>query len=444
MNTAILNKQPGKTAFEITKHFAIKAEQSKANFPIDALPEQIQEIVNHYAKYRSYPIDFFATSILTAVGSAIGNSHILRTPNGYTNKANLYVLIVAQPGINKSAPLQAAYEPIFKKQHQAYLSYKEDLKQSRETKETTSPIYLKPILSDATPEYVAGQLANNEKGCTVLVDEIAGFINSFGRYSKGADEQMYLSLWQGSPLIRDTLSRGSLEAESPFLSIIGTIQPGVLDKAFQGKTDNGFFDRWLICYPNFIKKPYPQNQNIDPIIESKFTSLIERLLGLYDLEETKALHYSNEAWEVIYKWICQSTDRENEPNVNDTERGILAKMQIYIHRFALILQMLEYGCSGNCKDRQEIGLNAASSAVKIADYFYTMAEKTRLKSPAELLTGQLKDLYDVLPNDIEFKKANYLEYCNYLAIPERTANDILKNNTGKLWEKLKHGTYLKL
>lgn len=431
-------------------HFAAKKEQAQRQFPIHVLPPTIQEIAKHYSEYRSYPIDFILTALLTVVGSLVGNSQTIKSPNGYLNKAVIWILLVASPGINKTSPLFWVYSYLTKRQAEDYKQFKADLKAAKEQAKEDgkkSPLedftLSKPIISDATPEALINQLSKNEKGCTALVDEAAGLMKNFERYSKGNDKEMYLSAWSGSPIIRDTLTHGTQMVHNPFLSIIGTIQPDVVNKVLSEDGD-GFFDRWLICHPDNLIKPYPNSNDVNPLVTAKYERFMKLLNELYYQEETDQLQYTPEAWQVVYKWICESTDKENNPNTSDLERGIRAKMQIYVHRFALIMQLMEYGCSGIHSDRIEVKINAANAAVAIADYFYSMAEKTRLKDANELITGYLKELYDLLPEDEEFKKVDFLARSEMLEIPERTANNILKHNIGKLWTKVKHGVYVKI
>lgn len=455
---------------KIAEHFAVIAEKKKAEFPLDIFPEQVKTIIEHYSKFRSYPMDFFAVSILTAVGSAIGNSYVLKTPDGYINRANLYLMLVASPGLNKSAPLTEAFKPILEKQAVMFKEWRENQskgnekeskrkdantnkttdnqlienqKEEKEEKERTEIFFIKPILSDCTTEALIMQLSHNAKGVTILYDEIAGFLNSFNRYSKGNDVQLFLELWQGTHISRDTIKSGTTEVPNPFVSIIGTIQPGELEKSFADKLDNGLLDRFLICYLNDLKKPYPHDKNVNPAIEHQYRDLINTLSELY-FNDTVLLNYSDDGYRIIYDWVRKSIDIENNHNTTDTMRGIRAKMIIYIHRFALIMQMMEYGISQDFKDKEFVNTKACIAAVALADYFMLMAEKTRLKAPYELLTGQLKELFDRLPEEIEFKTSEYLEFCTFLEIDKRTARNILKRNLNKLWIKVKHGVYTKI
>jgi hypothetical protein len=226
-----------------------RVENEAIVFPLNAMPEPIQEIILHYNKYKSYPIDFFACAILTAVGTAIGNSHIMVTSDGYQNKANLFIANVAQRGINKSSPTEEAMKPIMFTQNENYKYQKADFdrmiadkaaereekkakKGQKEPKCTESAsivhsdaepldienevvttdnvqsvqsvskeskfIHIRPILNEATPEVLIHHLTKSQRGVTIVYDELAGFLKAFNKYNKGNDEQMYLSLWQGN------------------------------------------------------------------------------------------------------------------------------------------------------------------------------------------------------------------------------------------------------
>ncbi len=445
----------------IEDHF--KAKQL-ANFPLQHFPKEMQKIILHYVEFKGFPMEFFAVSILTAVGSAIGNSHVLKTFEGYINKANLYVLLVANPGLNKSAPLETAFAQLRRIQAALYEVFKKNAKrmqtdiaflkgdsrditkvlgENEENEKNEENIYIKPIMQDSTIEALIGQLANNPHGITVVVDEIAGFLNSFDRYNKGNDQQTYLSLWQGSQISRDTLLRGSIEVTNPFVAIIGTIQPSEFNKSFKDKIANGFLDRFIIVFLSDLKKPYPSSQGINPIIEREYNDFIDNLFKLY-WEDTTVLSYTPEAGAIVNEWVCRSIDVENASTTTDIERSIRAKMIIYVHRFALILQMMKYGFSLDPNDKEAIYKESAVGAILLADYFLAMAEKTRIKPISESIGGQVKQVYDMLPDDTAFTTAEFKNLCKMMDIVERTGMNYLREYIGKLWDKPKYGTYTKI
>lgn len=420
--------------------------------PVDALPQKLQKILRHYTEIKGYPIDYLFSGVLGALGVAIGNSHILNTVNGYKAKANLFIAIIGRRGFNKSEALTDAFSPIQKFQMDLYAKYVNDLRAYRalpkkEREDILPPFFGKPLLSDATPEAVALQLARYLKGCAILVDELAGFIKSFDRYAKGGDEQFYLNAWNGKPITKDRVTSESLYIAFPFLGAFGTIQPEVADQVFYSKVESGFFDRWLLCHPSKMNKPYPAPKNLDPEITGLYEHIINSLLK-FEVninDQQSQLFYEPAAWQIVLKWLSHNTDMENLEDITPVEGGIRAKMDIYLHRFALIIQLAMYAC-GDTTDREKISPQAAESAVKIANYFYAMAERKRIKDKSELLPPKWLEVYKLLPNDKDFTKTEFIEIIKLRGESESTAEKWIKINTGKngkLFEKVKHGVYRK-
>ncbi|MFC4210857.1 DUF3987 domain-containing protein [Pedobacter lithocola] len=425
-----------------TKAESLIQEEYKSKVPVEILPEKLQNIIKHYSSISKYPIDYFFSAVISACSSAIGRSYILKTGN-YTVNASLWLVIVGQPGLNKTAPLNHAYEYLIEKQRTVLEENKKHRKinPDKETKTIHSS-----ILSDTTPEAVMVSLANNPRGVTIFMDEIAGFVASFNRYHSGADEQMYLSLFNGSSIIRNRLNAEDTITINTFLTIVGTTQPSILNKYFSSKAESGFFDRWLLCYPEHIKKKYPSDERIDKAIENQYKSIIETLCCLNaDGLVTTELSYSQEAFDIINHWQKQAIDRQNNTE-NDVERAILSKFEIYVHRFALILHIIEISCSDHKNNSEAVGIKSAKGAVQMANYFYSMVEKVRVKEPSELLQGYWKSVYDVLPNLGEtFTTSHFISITNSMEIPIATAKRWLRKNSDKneplLFVKISHGIY---
>lgn len=433
-----------------------KSEEFKSQFPVDAFPDKIQQIINHHVEIKGYPESYLGVGILTALGVSIGNSFVLNTVNGYQSKANIFAVIIGRRGFNKSEALDDAFRPIELFTNDLYKDYLREMEMfmqlsKKDREEQPQPFFGKPILSDVTTEAAAQQLSHYPKGCGIIVDELAGFLKSFDQYRKsGGDEQFYLSAWSNKSITVDRATKVPIRINKPFLSIIGTIQPGIADDVFYGKEESGFLDRWLICYPERLTKPYPSARGIDPMVEGSYESILNGLLR-YKVESDDfnpaPLHYTSESWGIIYKYICQSTDIENKEDTTDTEGGIRSKMDIYIHRFCLILQLASYAC-GETDEKQMIEPHTARNAVKLANYFYSQADKKRIKERSELLSKEWKSVFDMLPdNGISFTSAQYIDLTTALGIKERTARSWLKNNSdkhgGKILTKIKHGAYAK-
>ena len=86
------------------------------------------------------------------------------------------------------------------------------------------PILKKFVVSDITPECLAFIHENNKRGICLYTDELASWFKNFNRYSKGSEEQFWLSLYNGKPIILDRRgSKNSVSVKNSFIGVIGTI-----------------------------------------------------------------------------------------------------------------------------------------------------------------------------------------------------------------------------
>ncbi|QNL49241.1 DUF3987 domain-containing protein [Olivibacter sp. SDN3] len=439
--------------------FIARSESIKqgCSFPIEVFPKKFQKILNHYSSIKGYPIDYFGSSVIAALSASIGSNYSLRTIDGYKVKSNIYLAIVGSRGLNKSEAVNDAFKPVDEYTSELYLQYKEEMEDYREAKENKDegaikPLFLKPIINDATQEAVISQLANNYKGTTIKVDELAGLLKSFNKYREGGDQEFYLSAWSGGSYSKERVGSDHVYIASMYLSIVGTIQPAVAEQCFQDKEESGLFDRFLLCWPERTVKPYPSHRWLDPAIEGEYSSMLTRLLKfkLKTGEHIIQLSYSRESGDIVNNWVMANIDHENIDEITERERGIRAKLDIYIHRFALIMQ-IAYNVSDDLIDDEMtyISTEAATAAVSLCNYFLIMADRTRLKPKSDMLTGNWKELYDMLPDDgATFNTASFKLAAEMIGISPRSAERWLKDNSqrkdpDRIFEKIKHGHYAK-
>lgn len=424
------------------------------NFPLSFFSENLQKIILEVCETNRFHKDFLATSIITTAATAIGNTYCVRVTESWKERCNMFIAIVGTPGVNKSAPLTWALNPIEKRErelYKAYLKYLEEFELDEKNIGKTPGGLIKTIVSDATPEAVVQQLHKNERGILIYNDELSGFINTFQRYSKGNDEQFYLSVWSGKPVVVDRKTSVSIRINLPMLNIIGTIQPSVLEKSFQGKEDNGFFDRWLICKPNDVVKEYWSDVILEPTTKDKYSFIINKLLGLTlyynpwgDLEPIE-IPYSEDAFKELKRWQRKNTDEINNSDLDST-KAIRSKIETYIHRFALLNHLMVYSCSDNHSVRLEIEKESVEQSILLAEYFIQNALLIRSADPSESLMGIEKDLYKMLPHDGIFTTKQFIDICTSCGISDRSGKRWLDKNCipkGKLITKVKHGIYAK-
>lgn len=93
---------------------------------------------------------------------------------------------------------------------------------------------------------------HNQRGITLVVDEILALFNSVKRYnSKNNLIEDLLTAYSGQPLkiIRKSESRPVL-IKNPCINVIGSVQTNMLQEVFRVEfLANGLLDRFLFVYP---------------------------------------------------------------------------------------------------------------------------------------------------------------------------------------------------
>lgn len=431
------------TAEQILTNIAKHNQGKNLNpFPVGVFPLEYQRIIEHYTDALGCPIDFLCVAILTAISGASGRSVIARQ-GAYTVIPALWSVIVGSPGINKSAPIELACRPIKERQRVLYEEFKQQQAEAMEG-EQVQPLK-KVLVSDFTTEALIRILSENERGVLLSMDEIAGFVKNLNRYSAGGDIQTMLSLFNGGSVTRDTVKGGATFVNSTFISIIGSTQPGIFESEFQSKSESGFTDRFLVCYPRNINKPYPSDSPIDDTHYSNYESYLNRLLDLDTIN--REIVFTDEAKLILMAYQRTIIDRENKTD-NEQEQSILSKIEVYLYRFALVLELASYS-TGGMFEITEISEQSARGAVSLAKYFFKQVEDLRLKDKAELLQSPWRELYSVLeglPEPGTFTTAQFVDFATFYDVAERTAKDWLKkhsdaSNKSALLTKEKHGVY---
>ncbi|MDT0554041.1 DUF3987 domain-containing protein [Urechidicola vernalis] len=427
-------------------------------FPIEIFPKTIQHIIKETNVSLNYSVDYTGASMLFAASVAIGNSFAVS--NGiYTQNATLYLALIGQRGVNKSHPLTFALRPLQNKDGASFKEYLERKKEyeniqkgsKKEAKELEEkfdpPVWQQSIVSDFTPEALVDIHSHNTKGLGVYSDELAGWFKNFNRYSKGSEEQFWLSVWSGTPIRVNRKSSEPIFIPNPFISVAGTIQHGVLKEMAKDRTENGFMDRLLFVIPENLKKEYWSEVKINPKTIALWETTINHLLELkvpYDKNNNvkpKELFFTTEAKDRIYEWQQKITDLSNATN-DVTLKGIYAKIEPYAMRFSLILQMLHWatGSGGNTI----VELPAVEGAIKFAEYFIKSAIKVNDLIQTENPLGDLpfvkQQLYDKLPQF--FSTGEGMVIAESLNIKSRTYSRFIKEK--ELFSFISHGQYEKL
>lgn len=448
---------------EINQYLNLSNEiqEHKTNrFPIEVFPTPIQQVITATNEHLNFPIDFIGASLLYAVSVAVGNTHCVEVKKGFQQNAVLYLAIVGRAGTTKSHPLSFALQPIVEQDKKTYRQYEEQRQQYEQTVNLTKkereqqaidepikPIWQKVLLSDFTPEALAEVHKFNKRGIGVYVDELAGWFKNFNRYNKGSEMEFWLSQWSGKPINIDRKTGEPVFIPLPFISVAGTIQKGILNElAKESRTQNGFIDRILFVIPDNIQKEYWSETDLPSVVLENWERIISNLLNLsVSNDDTlnpspEVLKFTPEAKKVLFEWQKTNTDQSNNAE-SETLSGIFSKMDMYVLRLSLIIEMMRYAC--NESDKLAVSIEAVSGAIKLVEYFKTSAVKVNSilsnASPLDKHPADKINLYKALPD--AFTTEIGLQIAEGLGVAERTFKYFL--NEKELFARISRGEYEK-
>lgn len=423
------------------------------SFPLDVFPDIVKNIIVEAKECLSYPIDYTAASMLFAVSVAIGNSIRVQVKNQWIESAVLYIALVGDRGVSKTHPLSFAIKPIQAIDRLHYKEYQSKLQEyeiaaslPKTEREQQGIELIKPhckthFVSDITNEALMIVHKNNPRGLGVYVDELGSWFGNFNRYSKGSEEQFWLSAWNAKPISVDRKTSGTIRIDLPFVSVCGTIQTDVLQSLTDGRIVNGFTDRILFVSPK-AKKEYISDKEISQqSIEHWYDILSNIMRHEYNEDQQKILSFSREAYEMFIAWQKVNTD---ESNITDDAivKGINAKMDYYVIRFSLILQVLRaasYSGTLDCIEPQSV-----KGAIRMVNYFKHNANRVHDVvaniNPLSRLTDTKRNLYTILGQS--FSKQDAKETASMIGMNPRTLDRFLNDST--LFKRKEHGEYEKL
>lgn len=394
---------------------------------------------------------------LTGFSTVLGTTVKARVKSNWFEYGSLYTCIIGNAGANKTHPVNTVFAPIrdidktshdiFVELHKEFEVYsKLPKKEKDEHPKMATPILTKSLLTNFTPEVLNKRLNENLRGCTVISDEMATFFEGMNNYSKGDQIGVYLSFWSNQPTTIDRIGDPiPLFIRSPYLSIIGGLQPRMLSSSFPvQKLNNGFFQRFLFAFPETTFKQ-PINDNVsDNVIFDKYKEFIRNYINNSIVSESngsiesRILNWTPEAKTFFYKWQSENCDLVNE-NQNNIKSEIVSKYDNHFVRLSLLLQIMEDPAS------ESIGIRAVQGAKDLCTYYMNCAFKVLavIQNPIEYLKTlpeNKRQFYNFIQNS--FSTAEAIKIGVSFEFLERRVKDFLNDTV--LFKKTKHGWYEKI
>jgi hypothetical protein len=221
------------------------------------------------------------------------------------------------------------------------------------------------LVSDITTEALLLVHTKAPLGLLLHRDELGGWFKGFDQYKggKGSDAQTWTEMHQGRPCLIDRKVSGTLSVPRAAVSIVGGIQPELLQNALCGEhLYDGVASRVLfIAVPERPKQWNEETINDDA--RTGWNSLLEELLALWPNEDGTPVDLpltekAKAAWVSYYNEHGQRESEEDDPL-----RAAMSKLEGATARLALVIQL--------AVDPQsvEIDAQAMEAGIAISNWF---------------------------------------------------------------------------
>lgn len=431
------------------------------SFPLEIFPKAIRDIIEALEEYENYNVDFTAASFLTVFAAAMGNTWSVRFMTGWISRPIIYMVLVGSPSCGKTPPLQQAVAPLLKldgeydmiycKEMETYRQWERMSAKQREKHSLPEAMKMPQrkchVVVDSTVEALIGALRDNPRGVLIYKDEIDSLLSNFNRYN-GSDEGYFLSLFSGTPFKYSRKSSNEhIFLSNPYCSIIGTTQPGRLGEQFGGKRMmNGFSSRFLKVYPEIDKMPSWNDTAMPDSVLEEWGRIIRKVVTVTPStdQEGKAtsieLLFSQEAKLRVIQWKDEVNNKVYAETDSDAVRALCGKLETYLVRFCLIIQIMHCICGESGMDKIEPG--TAELAIRLTEYFRNMESRIAPEIETGILDNRFTELLGNLRDS--FTTAEAVREALQLGISESSVKRFLRDGGRGFVKKKSHGCYRKI
>jgi hypothetical protein len=324
------------------------------------LPENLDTPLRGLAGALNLPVEAYYLPLLCVTASCIPNLTRLEIDPRFQFLAPpiLWGGLVGETGSGKSHIISTLTQPLKDLQAEHYNRYQHRLEayqtalreyDRRKKNEDAGEPPEKPksvslYASNYTLEAVAQILGQQpDRGLLITPDELAVFLGSMDAYRRrGADRAHWLSLYNGDALKVDRKTSDQIFVRYTSVSIIGGIQPSILQKIWQEDKDfgDGLWSRFAWVRVPLVPRSRAQTGPIHN--PRKLLETVYRRLQALPPQQHVLDDEGHRLWE---EWESEIDELLlTEPN--EQIRATLPKTKERAARIALILHYLDAACAG--------------------------------------------------------------------------------------------------
>lgn len=445
--------------------------------PLEAFPSAVQSVLREAAQAYGVPIEIPVACFLAFVSCLVGQSLTISIKYGWEEATNLWIALVAPSGTGKSPVMKAFMTPVMKLEYQEKLRFDKELEEYRKSsavftaleKESIKAALSKskpaPQLSinkpvepkkkcatadDATTEALGNMLEANPKGIMLFRDELSGWLADRGQYngSKTGETARYLSGHSRGPWVT---SRAAKDGRNNFipeacLGILGSIQPGVMPKVFEGGVggvdeESGFLPRF--CFIQAI--PDSASTWCDAIFSQHSVMFLEKMAQHFwgwNVERdatghalSRSVPVSSAAKALYIEWY----DMIAQEAYLIGNAAPLRKLQAHALRLCLILHSVDAALAGT-DGTGLVSEDTMRRALKLANWikthqeqcwrFFKPGQKVRQVTPLErtVMLAVIERATEIEANGWKIGNQELLtQVRKHIKIPELTPEKLAKS-----------------
>lgn len=395
------------------KVFRAHAMPEAQDFPVDALPDPLCELVRQGAAAISCPPDYLGAGLLPVLGIGIGGLVDLAVTETWRESALVYAALVGAPGWRKTPAINLLMAPVWKAEGRLEEIAREDAGDAWAEVEPPSL-----IVDDATIEALFGVLEKNERGVILCVDELTGWVAGMGQYKSGLgrDRQHWLSIWSRRPIKVSRVKAKSRSIRRPFVPVLGGIQPEPLEALMQGK-DDGLLPRLLMAGGEFVTPKLRQGA-LDMRLLDRYDDLWNRLRDEGAIAHT--VPFTDSGYRAFECWVNEhyKTLKHLPPEL----AGAWSKMDGQCARISLIMARVQ---------GTDVDEDAVTRAIALVHYFQgqatTLLRGTSSGTPFEKQqAGRLKAVARYLQEHPDAGRSDLMAMGPEWALDSRTMDRLLE------------------
>lgn len=212
--------------------------------------------------------------------------------NSWTECSRIWCAVIGDPSTKKSPLLNKALSPLkdintkwIKESNAAIKKWEEACKiaKKEDTQTPEKPLKKRLIIEDTTTEKLGVTLSECEpRGLLSVRDELSGWLGGMDAYKNGTgnkDKPLWLEAYNGGQKMFERVSRGDTFVDNWSVSIVGGIQPSVIQAYAKTTEHDGLLQRFILLYAK-QSHSIGEDRAINMAAKNKYDALIIHLANL--------------------------------------------------------------------------------------------------------------------------------------------------------------------